>query len=228
MFERLTWHHLFILLALLATVSFLISPAATDLRRDLSPRRGEVAVIHLSGPISFGNGLQEKGISPGTIADLTSRAVREGADAVIYRINSGGGGAVASRQAARIVDDAKVPTVCRITEVGASGAYWMASACDRIVADHISLMGSIGVKSSYLEISGLLQRFGVEYVNLTSAEYKDMGSRFTNLSREERRKFGDILNASHRYFVRDIAENRNLSGEAVARVATGEIFLGET
>lgn len=228
MFERVGWPHLLAVIGLLAVSAFLLSPAAEKIQRDIDPSTGTVAVVELSGSIAFDNTLQDEGMSPETISSLTSRATDEGADAVIYEINSGGGSVVASREAARVVAGVDVPTVCRITEAGASGAYWMASACDRIVADPLSMTGSIGTRSGYLEVSGLLDRLGVEYVNLTSAEFKDMGSQFKNITPAERERFQEILDASHRAFVEDIAENRNMSIERVEAAATGEIYLGRT
>ncbi|MDY6773975.1 MAG: signal peptide peptidase SppA [Candidatus Nanohaloarchaea archaeon] len=226
MLERLHWSHFLLGLFILASVAFLASPAAEELRTGLNPKRGELAVIQLNGPIRYGNGFRSEGVSPGMVSDLTEKAVGGGADAILYEINSGGGAVVASRQVAQVIEEAGVPTVCRMKEVAASGAYWAASACDRIVADPLTLTGSIGVSSTYLEFSGLLNRFGVEYVNLTSARYKDMGSQYKNLTQEERQRFNEILNTTHRYFVRSIAENRNLSVEQVEKAATGEVFLG--
>ncbi|MFB6294219.1 MAG: S49 family peptidase, partial [Candidatus Nanohaloarchaea archaeon] len=126
----------------------------------------------------------------------------------------------------RVIEEADVPTVCRLREVAASGAYWAASACDTVVADPLTLTGSIGVSSTYLEFSGLMNRLGIEYVNLTAGEYKDMGSQYKNLTPAERERFNDILNQTHAAFIRSIAENRGLPYDQVEQAATGEVFLG--
>ncbi len=219
------WYHLLGVLVLITAVSVVVSDG-TGVDRFGTGSSGSVAVVQLSGPIAYGNGVGSSGISPDSIRTLTDRAVDEGADAIIYEINSGGGAVVASRQAAQVVERAEVPTVCRITEVGASGAYWIASACDRIVADPLSLTGSIGVTATYLEVSELLEEFGVEYVNLTSAEFKDMGSQYKNLTPAERERFDRILDGTHAAFVDAIASNRNMSEAEVAPSADGQVMLG--
>ncbi|MDY6761749.1 MAG: signal peptide peptidase SppA [Candidatus Nanohaloarchaea archaeon] len=224
--ERLHWMHVLIGLAVLVAAAFAISPASEDVRTELSPSRGELGVIKVTGPISYGDEFRDSGISPRTLDDLTKQATSDGADALLYEIDSGGGAVVASKEAARVIAEADVPTVCRLREVAASGAYWAASACDTVVADPLTLTGSIGVSSTYLEFSGLLDRFGVEYVNLTAGKYKDMGSQYKNLTPAERERFNDILNQTHAAFIQAIAENRNMSYDAVESAATGEVFLG--
>lgn len=214
-------------LAVLAAVSFLSSPFAGELGTQLDPSHGEIGVIPLEGQISYrGGGFGGGGISPETVASLTERAEQDGVDALLYEINSGGGGVVASSEAARVVREADVPTVCRVKEAATSGAYWIASACDDVVASPVSLTGGIGVTTTYLEISGLLDRIGVEYVNLTSAEFKDMGTPYRDIRSEERERFNEILNTTHRYFVERIADNRDLNVTALEKSATGEIMLG--
>ncbi|MFB6294378.1 MAG: signal peptide peptidase SppA, partial [Candidatus Nanohaloarchaea archaeon] len=224
--ERLHWMHVLIGLAVLVVVAFAASPAADDIRTQLNPSTGELGVITVEGAISYGGGVQDGGVSPRTLDKLTKQATSDGADALLYEIDSGGGAVVASKEAARVIADAGVPTVCRLREIAASGAYWAASACDTVVADPLTLTGSIGVSSTYLEFSGLLDRFGVEYVNLTAGKYKDMGSQYKNLTPAERERFNDILNQTHAAFIRAVAENRNMSYNAVEAAATGEVFLG--
>lgn len=221
---KVRWYHLLGAIAGLTVLAFFLSPASGDFRSELDPESGELGIVQVSGAIAFGGG--QDTIGPTQVSDLTDRAVANGADVLLYEINSGGGAVVASRQTAQVVRDAPVPTVCRMKEVAASGGYWVASACDVVVADPLTLTGSIGVTSTYLEFSGLLERFGVEYVNLTSGEYKDMGSQYKNLTPEEREKFQDLLDTSHEFFVSAVAENRNMTDEEVERVANGEIILG--
>ncbi len=224
--ERLHWSHVLLGLLLLAVGAFMASPHIQDIGTAVNPSKGELAVIQVNGPIAYGNGIRDKGVSPRTISELTAKAEGSGADAILYEINSGGGAVVASKETVRVIDEAEVPTVCRMKEVGASGAYWAASACDVVVADALTLTGSIGVSSTYLEFSGLLERFGVEYVNLTAGRFKDMGSRYKNLTDAERERFDAILGETHDALITSIAENRGIPVEQVEAAATGEVFLG--
>lgn len=223
--DRIQWYH--IIGGVLAAVFLAALLPAPSSVFPGGEKTGRLGVVKLHGPIAYQSDLSKGGISPSTIADLTEQAKREGADAIMYEINSGGGAVVASRQAARYVENVDVPTVCRIQEVAASGAYWIASACDVIVADELSVTGSIGVTSSYLEVSGLLERFGVEYVNLTAGRYKEMGSQYKNITPQERERFQDVLDTVHETFIQDVAENRNMTTAAVRELATGEIYTGQ-
>ncbi|MFB6167205.1 MAG: signal peptide peptidase SppA [Candidatus Nanohaloarchaea archaeon] len=227
MLERIEWYHLVIGFIGFAVLSLAVVPPSSQLGTSLGTFGGELAVIEIDGMVSYGSGFRTDGTGPRTVAELTEKAREGGAKAILYEINSGGGSVVASKRTSQIVERVDIPTVCRLKEVATSGAYWIASACDRVVADPLTLTGSIGVRSSYLEFSGLLRRFGVEYVNLSSGEYKDMGSRFKNLTSAERRKFNDLLNETHSYFVRSVAENRNMSVEEVRKISTGEVYLGK-
>lgn len=223
--EEIGWQHVAAVVLALLVLSVLAS-SVPSIQHHLDPSSGDLGVVKLNGPITYDTDVRSQGIKPSTVSSMTEQAQKDGADAILYEINSPGGSVVASKHAARVVEQADVPTVCLLKEVGASGAYWIASACDHLVADSLTLTGSIGVTSTYLEFSELLNRYGVEYVNLTAGEYKDMGSQFKNLSDTEREKFEDILDTVHDEFIRSIAENRNLSESAVRDAATGEVFLG--
>ena len=81
--------------------------------------------------------------------------------AIVLEINSPGGSAVASDEIASAVKKSNKPTVAVIREAGASGGYWIASSTDHIIANRMSITGSIGVISSYLEFSGLIEKYWV-------------------------------------------------------------------
>lgn len=223
--ENIGWKHVIAGVGVFVLLAFVVAMIPV-LYVEINPSIGKAGIVKLDGPITSSSGVQSTGLTPENIASLTERATNEGADVVIYEINSPGGSVVASKDAARVVKETEVPTVCLLKEVAASGGYWIASACDHIVADSLSLTGSIGVTSAYLEFSGLLNEFGVEYVNLTSGKYKDMGSRYKNLTGEERAKFNEILDTVHGEFIQSVADNRNMSVEQVGAAATGEIYLG--
>lgn len=224
--EEFDWRHILAGIVVLTIFAFLLSfiPATYV---NMNPNIAQAGVIELEGPISYSSDVGSKGITPQHVKSLTEKAQNNGADVLIYEINSPGGAVVASKHAAQEVKNADVPTVCLVKEVAASGGYWIASACDKIVADSLSITGSIGVTSTYLEFSGLLEQYGVEYVNLTSGEFKDMGSPYKNLTEPEREKFDKILDSVHKGFIQAVAENRGLSEQAAEDVATGEVFLGQ-
>lgn len=217
-------------LKLLAALLILLttSTAALSLGGLFEDDTGEAALIKLSGSITptssgFGGG----GITPEQVRDLNQRVRNGNYDAVIYEINSGGGAVVASKEVKRSIDSMEIPTVCRFRDVSASGAYLIATGCDRIVADSATITGSIGVTSSYLQVSGALDKLGVKYVNITAGEYKEVGSQYTNATENEKQILKDMALNIQDEFVTTVDEDRNLTDEQETEVQTAKIFLGE-
>ncbi len=179
-----------------------------------------IAVIPIYGEIAV-NGNHEQ------IKDLIKEANSDPIiKAIILEINSPGGTVVASQEIAQEVEEAKKPTVAFIREVGASGAYWIASEADIIVASEASITGSIGVTSSYLQFAGLFEDYGVTYERLVSGNLKDAGSPYKELTPAERDYLQSKINKIHNLFVSEVAENRKMTKTKVDSLATGEIWLG--
>lgn len=211
-----------------AAVGVVLVFGSAGVYSSVQQQKGTVAVVKLSGSIQpSSQGFSPSGLTPAQVRDLTEQALKKNPDAVIYEINSGGGAVVASKEIMRVISDVEKPTVCRIRDIGASGAYLASLGCDRIVADSASLTGSIGVKASYLEFSGLLRKLGIEYVNLTAGRYKDAGSRYTNITREEKKLLKRKIDRVHEQFVGLVKDRRNLSKAETQEIRSGEAFLGE-
>ncbi len=188
----------------------------------------KIAVIPINGIISStDSGFFESGTIPNDIIESLKKADKDNSvKGIILEINSPGGTFVASEQIANAVKQTEKPVVALITELGASGAYLVASSADLIIADRASITGSIGVTSSYLEFSGLLEKFGVDYERLVAGKYKDIGSPLKDLNVEERNLFEKKLNKLHGFFIEEISINRNLPEEKVRELATGIFYLG--
>ncbi len=215
---------------LILVTLLMISTAAafsfSDFFSGLEEEQGDVGIIDLSGPIVPSEGGFTAGTSPDQVRDLNQIALEQDVDAVIYEINSGGGAVVASKDVKRNIDSLDIPTVCRIRDVGASGAYLYSLGCDSIVADSASITGSIGVTSSYIEVSELMENIGVNYVNITAGDRKELGSPFEEPSEEEREILQGKAQIIGDEFLEDVSESRNLTEEQESSVGTGEIFLG--
>lgn len=209
------------------TIFILITAAsATSFSFD---QKGKAALIDLSGSItpSQSVGLGGSGITPEQVRKLNKQAEREGADAIIYEINSGGGAVVASKEVYRAIEDVEVPTVCRLRDVAASGGYMISLGCDRTVADSATLTGSIGVKSSYIQYSGTLDRFGARYINISAGNMKEVGNPFMNISEKEKEFLQEKAGAIHRDFLNMVEEERNLTSTQVDKISSGAPYLGK-
>lgn len=188
---------------------------------------GNIAVIPITGVIRSGDGGYGSTASAQKIVAWIENAEEdEKIKAIILDINSGGGSAVGSDEIAQAVKKAEKPTVAVIREVGASGAYWIASAADKIYANRMSITGSIGVLGSYIEIAGLIEHYNMTYRRLVSGEYKDLGSPLKELTNDEELILQMALDKIHGFFIDSVAENRNLSVEKVREIATGKFLLG--
>lgn len=189
--------------------------------------KGTAAIVPLDGAISStSDSFNPQSITPQRVREFNSKARRSGASAVIYEWNSGGGAVVASKEIRREIESAEFTTVCRFRDVAASGAYLASLGCDRIVADSASITGSIGVRSSYMQFSGLMEKLGIEYVNITSGRLKAAGSPYQNITENERQVLQEKTDIIHQEFVEDVKQERNLTETQVEEIRTGEIFLG--
>ncbi len=190
------------------------------------------AVIPIQGEITTDGGssiFNDYASSTDLVQEIEKAKNDPNVKAIIFEINSPGGSPVATDEISEEIKSLKadnITTVAWIREEGASGAYWIASSTNHIVADRMSIVGSIGVYGSYLEYSGLLKDYNVTYERLVSGEYKDTGTPYRPLSSAEEALLQDKLDKLHGYFIEAVAENRNMSVDSVTKLATGEIFLG--
>ena len=146
--------------------------------------------------------------------------------AVIFEINSPGGTPFAAKEVATCIDGMKKPTIAWIREYATSGAYWIASACDEIVADELSTVGSIGVMSIRPDIGELLKKFGIDVETLKTGIYKGLGLPYEKPTEEERALLRKELDEIKENFLNAIAQYRKLNEEILKELATGMVYLG--
>lgn len=197
---------------------------------DVESLGGNVALIPIDGIIAGSDDsefLFESATSSLDAVELIEKADKNpNIKAIILEINSPGGSAVASEEIAKAVKKTNKTTVAWIREVGASGAYWVASSAEHVIANRVSITGSIGVIASYLEFPGLLERYNVTYQRMVSGNYKDIGSPYKEMTNEERVIFQRSLDEIRDYFASEVAKNRNLNKKDVDKIANGLFYLG--
>lgn len=188
---------------------------------------GNVAHIRIRGEILSEEGFFMSGVSSQKIVDRINRASADPKiEAILIEINSPGGTVVASREVANALKEVDKTTVCWMRDIATSGAYWVASSCDKIIADDFTITGSIGVSGSYLEFSGLFEKYGVGYVRLISGDGKDIGTPFREPTTQELETLQNMIDRIQEVFVRDVAENRQLSIDYVNEISDSSIILG--
>lgn len=191
---------------------------------------GNVALIPIKGVITTESSnsffAEDTASSTDIIAQIQEAKDNKKIKAIIFEINSPGGSPVASEEIGNAIKDLNIPTVAYIRETGASGAYWIATATDHIIAHRMSVTGSIGVYGSYLEFPGLLTRFNVTYRRLVAGKYKDVGVPYRKLEMDEQEILQEKLDLIHTYFIEEVANNRNLTINETIELATGMFYLG--
>lgn len=225
------WGYAIFVLFLLSILGFMaVGIISLFVGIDVESLSGNVALIPVDGVITGSDDsefLFESATSSLDTVELIEKADKNpNIKAIILEINSPGGSAVASEEIAKAVKKANKTTVAWVREAGASGAYWVASSADYVVANRVSITGSIGVIASYLEFQGLFERYNVTYQRLVSGKYKDIGSPFKQMTNEERELFQQALDEIRDYFVSEVAKNRNLNKKDVDKIANGLFYLG--
>ena len=226
--EKSKWYTAIKMIVILAILSFIVAGIFSLFRED-DLSEGNVAIIPIVGVImpDEGDMFGQSVVSSKTIVQFIESADKDPRiKAIILEINSPGGAAVSTDEIVSAIKRVNKTTVSYIREVGASGAYWVASATDYIFANRMSVTGSIGVISSYLQFSGLLKDYNVTYQRLVAGKYKDIGSPFKELTYDEERILQKQLDLIHKYFIQDIIKSRNLSDESINQIETAQIFLG--
>ncbi len=193
---------------------------------------GKVAVIDVEGVIlnAAGGGLLLPREHP--VVHLLEQLDKAREDfrvkAVILRINSPGGSVTASELMHHEIlrfREAGKPVVAMMTDVAASGGYYIACACDEIYACRSTVTGSIGVIMQTFDATGTMQKIGLKAHAIKSGELKGAGSPFETLSPEERAVFQAVIMDLYEQFVDVVAAGRpELTREEVLALADGRIY----
>lgn len=216
----------FIVLTLLSCVGLL---AARTGGSAITSSGDSIALIHIDGVIA-GTGTVYDGVSsPEYVLDQLDRALSDDSvQAILLRIDSPGGTVAASQEITLAVRRAaeEKPVVASIGDIGASGAYMVASQCSEIVASPGSAVGSIGVIMEIPNVSGLLDKLGVEFTTLTQGEYKDAGSLYRSVTPTETAMLEGQMEIAYEQFIADVALGRQMTESEVRELATGWVWLG--
>lgn len=160
------------------------------------------------------------------ISQLDEARKNPNVKAILIRVNSPGGSAAASQEIYEELKKVEKPVVVSVSEVCASGAYYVASAADRIIANRSSSVGSIGVIMQIPNFEDLYEKLGIKYTTIKQGKFKDVGSPDRPITEEEIRLLEAQLKEIYGQFIADVAEARNMDAGEVEELATGWVFLG--
>jgi protease-4 len=151
--------------------------------------------------------------------------------AIILHVNSPGGGVAASeeiyREVKRIRSEKKKKIVVSIETVGASGAYYVASASDKIYADEGSIVGSIGVIAQWVNYGDLMKWAKLKDIVLKTGEFKDTGNPARELTPAEQAYMQSLIDNMFGQFIKAVSEGRGLKYDDVKSIANGKVWTGQ-
>ncbi len=190
--------------------------------------RNKVAVIYAEGDIVSGSGPQQVGDK--TLIKKLRRARQDkNVKAVVLRINSPGGSALAAEQMWHEIEllRAEKPVIVSMGAVAASGGYYIAAPADVIFTDRLTVTGSIGVFGLFFDMGDALKNhLGITIDGVKTAKNSDIGSPYREMTAAERSYFQRSVDDVYVTFVNRVSAGRNLSYERVDAIAEGRVWSG--
>lgn len=196
---------------------------------DYVKSKNKIAVIIADGDIVMGN--KQKGlITPGQFTkELRKAREDDGVKAVVFRINSPGGDALASDLIWREVElTAKVkPIIASMSNYGASGGYYIAMAADTIVAEPTTLTGSIGIFGMIFNISDFMKnKLGITADGESTGTYSNLYTSSRALTMSEKAIIQNSINKGYETFTSKAAKGRGMNIEELKAIASGRVWTG--
>lgn len=185
-----------------------------------------IGIVEVKGAIGMGAG----GVDAEDVLKTIKRYRDDaGMKAIVVRIDSPGGAVAPSQE---IYDEVKKlaadrVVICSLGSMAASGGFYVAMGCDKIVAEPGTVTGSIGVISQFPNVRGLAERFNVRMETIKSGKLKDAGNPFRDMTPEDRAYWQGLIDRVYAQFLRAVVNARKVPEEEVRKVADGRALTGE-
>ena len=198
--------------------------------KDKSISKNEVAILYASGQIYDGKGEEELGIYSEDFSKLIRKAREDdNVKAIVLRVNSPGGSAVASAIIGRELDLTKEakPVIVSMGNYAASGGYWISANADYIFADPTTLTGSIGVFGTFPNMQGFLNdKMGLTFDVAKTNENADFGTITQPLTQFQYAKLQEMVVKTYDDFTNRVANGRGLQQTYVDSIGQGRVWAG--
>jgi protease-4 len=192
-------------------------------------RNNRIAVIVGEGTIYSGEGDSQSIGSSSWIKELRKAVKDKKVKAIVLRINSGGGSALASDLMWREIELAKKekPVYASMGDYAASGGYYMAMACDTIVANPTTITGSIGIFGMLFNAQDLLNnKLGITFDGVETHEHSDFPSMVSEMSQPEKNMIQNMVNQGYERFTSKAAAGRKMEINKLKSLAGGRVWTG--
>jgi protease-4 len=198
-----------------------------------SPTGDKIALVHVSGTLTMATA-EEAMMNDIASADAISDALAMARDddavrAIVVRVDCPGGTPLAADTVRRAIHlaRAKKPVVVSMGSVAASGGYWLSTAANAIVAQSVTLTGSIGVFGGKLQLENLWKKLGVTWERFYTGADPSLWSLNTPYGPSARAKMDASIAATYDAFISRVATGRNMEPDAVRKIAEGRVWTGE-
>ncbi len=186
-----------------------------------------IALLYAAGNITSGNGstgIQDKYI----VNEIEKLRKDDDIKAVVFRINSGGGSAYASEQIWKAISDLKEkkPVVVSMGDLAASGGYYIACNANKIVAQPTTITGSIGIFGLFPNLSGTLDKLGIDADVVKTNEFSDFGNISRAFNAKEVEMMQSYVDNGYDLFLTRCADGRGMPKDSLAKYAEGRIWTG--
>jgi len=194
----------------------------------------QFALVYGSGPVVTGRGESSRSGAPVLASETVSRALTEAAEddaiaAIIFRVDSPGGSALASDvvwRATQLAEQHDKPLIVSFSDVAASGGYYVACGADAIVASPGTITGSIGVVVLRPVLGGLLEKLDIGFETLTRGSHADLALSTVPLSDASRERLRVEVESIYDLFIDRVADGRALAPERVNEIGRGRVWTG--
>ncbi len=188
----------------------------------------KVAVIPIEGPIMESPGGLFSPFGSSTVGKVEKyiEKIKDKSKykALLLEINSPGGSPYTSKRISQLVSKLDLFKVALIEEQCTSGAYWLASSCDIIVADELSSVGGVGTISIRPDLTDFLDKLGIKFDIQSEGKFKDEGMPFSKLSEEGKKHRKKMVSEINELFKDQIKTRRGIQDNS--EVFEGKVFLG--
>jgi protease-4 len=196
---------------------------------EINYQQNKIAILYVEGLIVTGKGGIEQVGSKYYAEQIKKIRKNEAIKAVILRINSPGGSAIASELILRELQltAQEKPVIVSLGNVAASGGYWLATAGEKIFAEKATITGSIGVFGILLNLEELAENNGINYDVVKTDQFADLDTGFRAKTEAELNLYQENVDKIYNLFLEKVATSRNLNQAKVMAVAQGRVWSGE-
>ena len=190
---------------------------------------GTIAVIYAEGSILYdASGVTQGVITPDNITQKLEKAMKtKNLMGIVLRVNSGGGSALASEVIYQELSKINVPVYVSMSDMAASGGYYISMSGKKVFADNATITGSIGVVSMIPKFYNAQNKLGISSNSISKGKYSDIDNNFAPLSEESKQKLVQSMQQTYAEFKSRVTNNRKIDENTLENYAQGRIWLGD-